>query len=83
MLAYEANMDRTKAAAPTTTTETSAPPAVSRKRRRSGLPKGVVRHGKKFRIRWLDHAGRRDSEVFNTAKQAETALRKKLNDVIR
>ena len=43
--------------------------------------KGVYRHGLKFRIRWFDHKGDRQSEVFATAKKAEAALRKHLSEV--
>ena len=85
MLAYEANMDKRD----NSTTETAIPAesmanaGTSRvkKQRRRGLPKGVIAHGDKFRIRWLDHAGRRQSEVFTTVKQAERGLRDRLNNV--
>jgi len=85
LLAYEANMDKrnentTETAAPAEAT-TSATPPKAKKQRRRGLPKGVIAHGDKFRIRWFDHAGRRQSEVFATVKQAERGLRERLNNV--
>jgi hypothetical protein len=74
LLAYEANMDKHSEA------PTDATPAPTTKLRKRGLPKGVTAHGAKFRIRWIDHAGRRQSEVFGTVKQAERGLREKLTE---
>jgi hypothetical protein len=85
LLAYEANMDKrdenaTENVTPVETS-TSTTTTKAKKQRRRGLPKGVIAHGDTFRIRWFDHAGRRQSEVFATVKQAERGLGERLNNV--